>query len=297
MKIIVTGGSGCVGSALKSISMNDSDWIFIDGKDCDLRDRDQTIKLFQEIGPDYIIHLAGVVPGFYNIDIVTSYSDNVTINENVLEASHLVGINRGIFCLSVNMFSALNKYPMDESVMFANELTGIFTGYGQSKRMLALQCQNYNVQYNSKYFGIIPCNIYGPNDNWISGRLIPNLIIKFLEAKKNNSDVIINGTGKPLRQFIYSIDLANIIKSLVFSYSDTKHIICSGDEEISIFDLANLIGKIINFSNEIKFDTTKLDGSLKKTVSNNYLKTIIPDIKFTSLEEGLRSTIQHMSNK
>jgi GDP-L-fucose synthase len=298
MKIIVTGGNGCVGSALKELCLNDKDWIFINRNDCDLINREETIKLFNSIKPDYIIHLASYVPGFYNINKVASFSNNVRINENILEASNISGINSGMFCLSVNMISdTQTNFPINEESIFEGVPTGVFEGYSYSKRMLAMQCQNYNEQYNRKYFGIIPCNIYGPNDNLMSGRLIPNLISKFKTADKNNEDVIINGTGNPLRQFLYSVDLANIIKKIVLSnYSNTKPIICCSDDEISISNLANKIAKIIKFKHKIIFDISKKDGNLRKTVSNDYLKSILPDFSFTSLSSGLERTINSLDH-
>lgn len=296
MKILVTGSNGCVGSALKAQCLEEDNWIFIERKDCDLTNREQTIELFKTIGPDYVVHLASYVPGFYNINKVSSFSDNVRINENVLEGSHLAGIEKGMFGLSVNMFSETpSKLPMDESMMFDGSLGGVFAGYAYSKRMLALQCQNYNSQFGRKYFGIIPCNIYGPNDNIKSGRLIPNLITKFMDAIKDNTDVVINGTGKPLRQFIYSIDLAKIIRHLVSNYSDTKPVICCGYDEVAISDLVTQISGLTNFKNKIKYDASKPDGSLRKTVSNCYLKEIMPNFVFTSLENGLEETINNMS--
>lgn len=293
MKILVTGSNGCVGRELESICKDDSSLIFLKRGDCDLLDRESTIKIWKTIQPDYVVHLAAYVPGFYNIDRVDSFSKNVRINENVLEASHLTGVEKGIFCLSVNMFpDKPSRFPMDESMIFEGELAGAFAGYGYSKRMMALQCQNYNLQYNRKYIGLISSNIYGPHDNFKSGRLIPNLISKFKEAKKNRTDMIINGTGEPLRQFIYSLDLAKIIKYLAKNYSGTDNIICCSDEEISISLLADMIGSIIGFDHEIKFDSSKPDGVAKKTMTNKHLKKIIPEFAFTSLKEGLTETIK-----
>lgn len=295
MKVLVTGSGGCVGSAIKNLCKEESNWLFFERKDCDLTERQQTIKLFQKVGPDYVVHLGSYVPGFYNINKVASFSDNVRINENVLEAANLAGVERGMFCLSVNMFTETpSRFPMDESMMFEGTLSGAFAGYAYSKRMLALQCQNYNDQYKRKYFGIIPCNVYGPNDNWNSGRLIPNLICRFKEAIKTNSDVIINGTGKPLRQFIYSMDLAKIIKHLVENYSDSKPIICCSDTEVSISELANQIGELMNFKRKIEFDVSKPDGNFKKTIDNRYLKTLMPNLSFTPLNIGLKDTIDHV---
>lgn len=291
MKIIVTGSNGCVGSALRQICP-EGEWVFTTRNDCDFSNREQTIEFFKQHNPTYVVHLASYVPGFYNINKVASFSENVRINENVLEASHSVGVERGLFGLSVNMFREDSpRFPIDESMMFEGSLGGAFAGYAYSKRMLAMQCQHYNEQYNRKYVGIIPCNIYGPNDNMVSGRLIPNLISKFKDAIKMDSDVILNGSGKPLRQFIYSLDLARIIRYLAYNYTDTKPIICCGDVEISVADLAATIGKVIGFNRKIEFDTSKPDGCLRKTVSNAYLKQIMPNVVFTDLESGLTETI------
>lgn len=295
MKVLVTGGNGCVGSALKSQCANEDNWIFIGREDCNLVHRYQTIDLFQDIKPDYVIHLASYVPGFYNIDKVSSFSTNVKINENVLEASHLSGVERGMFCLSVNMFaSARHDVALNESMIFDGNLSGAFAGYAYSKRMLAMQCENYNQQYNRKYFGIIPSNIYGPNDNLTSGRLVPSLICKFKDAIKNDTDVIINGTGKPVRQFLYSIDLAKIIKHLTYNYNDVKPVICCSDVQVSISELAYEISRLMKFQGQVKFDLTKPDGTFKNTVDNSYLKSIIPNFSFTPLKLGLENTINQM---
>lgn len=289
MKVLVTGGNGCVGSALKSLCKGNDDWIFIERKDCDLMNKEETISYFKKVKPDAIVHLAAYVPGFYQIDSVASFAHNIRINENVLEASHHSGIEKGLFCFSVTMFCEKPRaFPMDESMIFEGALTGPFAGYSYAKRMLALQCQIYNEQYNRKYFGIVPSNIYGPKDNFKSGRLIPNLICKFKEAVENNSDVIINGSGEPLRQFIYSDDLAFICKYLIENYNDTKPVICCSDEEVTIKELANKISYVMGFKNQIYFDTAKPDGNIKKTMNNAYLKSIIPNIKFTSLNDGLK---------
>lgn len=293
MRTLVTGASGCVGMSLKNeVMKSEHEWVFVGSKDCDLRIRTDTLKLFEQTKPDYVVHLASYVPGFYNMDKVKSFSDNVKMNENVLEASYLSDVKKGIFALSINMFSDNpSKLPIDESMMFEGELNSVVEGYGYSKRMLALQCKNYNEQYNRKYIGIIPCNIYGPHDNLNSGRLIPNLIKKFYEAKQNKTDVIINGTGKPYRQFIYSADLSNIIVKLLFSYKETKPIICGGDVEINIIELANKIGQHMNFKGQIIFDTSKKDGCLKRTVSNAYLLSLVPGLSFTPFDVGLSDTI------
>jgi GDP-L-fucose synthase len=179
-------------------------------------------------------------------------------------------------------------YPMDEKLIMEGSVSGPFAGYAYSKRMLALQCQNYNSQYGRQYFGIIPCNIYGKNDNPESGRLIPNLIKQFKTAIQNNTEVVINGSGQPLRQFIFADDLAKIIVELSTNYQKTEPLICCGNEEINIYTLVHLIGKILGFQNKIIFDTEKPDGVFKKTVIGSYINNMF---KFTSLEEGLKQVL------
>lgn len=286
MKTLVTGGNGLVGSALKQLN---KDWLYIDRRTCDLTNREDTLALFKTVQPDRLVHLAAYVPGFYKIDKVDSFAVNVRINENVLEAANAANVGKGIFCLSVNMLPDNPPYyPMDEKLIMEGSVSGPFAGYAYSKRMLELQCQNYNNQYNRQYFGIIPCNIYGKNDNLDSGRLIPNLTKQFRSAIQNNVNVTINGTGKPLRQFIYADDLARVISTLLDTYQKTEPLLCCGNEEVSIADLAHTIGKILNFENEIIFDTSKPDGVLKKTVVGSYIHNMF---QFTSLEEGLKQVL------
>lgn len=293
MKILVTGANGCVGKAVRSICVSE-DWSFAERKDCDLTDRDQTVKFFERSGADYVVHLASYVPGFYNVNKVDAIATNVRINENVLEASRKAGIGKGMFCLSVTMFQdSPLKFPMDESMILEGGLSGALSGYSYAKRLLAIQCQNYNDQYGTKYFGIVPSNIYGPNDNLVAGRLVPNLILKFKDAMERDSDVMLNGSGKPLRQFIYSLDLAKIIANLAMNYFDTKPVICCGDEEVSICDLALQISHVLDFKKKITFDQGR-DGAIRRTVSNAYLKSLMPRVSFTPLMEGLEATIRHM---
>lgn len=284
MRVLVTGANGLVGKALQQVA---PEWSYIARIDCDLARRADTICWFNNFKPDCVVHLASYVPGFYEIDKVKSFQENVRINENVLEATHSSGCKRGLFCLSANMFAG--PFPADESMIMQGELSGQFAGYGYAKRMLAHQIQCYNEQFGTQYFGIIPCNVYGPGDDPRFGRLVPSLMQRFKEAKNS---VTVNGTGHPMRQFIYSGDLARIIRRLVEEYRETKPMICCADDECSIMYLSTLIADATRFSGEIIFDSSKPDGLLRRTVSNAYMKTVLPGIKFISLADGLRKTME-----
>ena len=287
-----------VGKSLEDISKKyNKEFIFLSSKDCDLTKIDEVDDLFKKINPDYIIHLAANVGGLYkNLRERTSmFKDNVRINENVLEMCHKYNVQRGIFCLSSCIFPYKpSKYPMNETMIHESEPHPSNEGYGYSKRMLEMQCRNYNKQYGREYICLIPVNLYGPYDNFSleDSHVIPGLIHRLYLSKKNNTKFNMFGSGKPLRQFIYSYDFSKIILNTLFEYKDTKPIICC-DSEITIKDLTYLIAKYSDYNiNNIDNDISKSDGCLKKTVDGSYFKLIFPEFKYTSLEEGIKETIE-----
>lgn len=296
-KILVTGGTGMVGRSLKDIINDENNWMFLSSKDCDLTNQDAVNKLFSKEKPDYVIHLAANVGGlFKNMREKTAmFRDNVRMNENILEACNNHDVQRGIFCLSSCIFPHNpSKYPMDESMIHESEPHPSNEGYGYSKRMMEMQCRNYNEQFGREYICIIPVNLYGPYDNFNlnDSHVIPGLIHRFYNAKMNNTNLEMYGSGTPLRQFIHSYDIAKIIIKILNEYKDTKSIICCNDE-ITIKDLTYLVGKLSNYdTNKITSDTSKSDGCLRKTVGGNYFKEIFPDFKYMSLEEGIKQTIE-----
>ena len=298
-KIIVTGGSGMVGKSLKDIVENDKnhEWIFLSSNDCDLRDINSVFEIFNKIKPYYIIHLAANVGGLYkNLkEKVSMFKDNIRINENVLEMCNKFNVQKGIFCLSSCIFPYKpSKYPMDEYMIHESEPHPSNESYGYSKRMMEVQCRNYNEQYGRQYICLIPVNLYGPYDNFNldDSHVIPGIIHRMYTNIKNDKDFTMYGTGKPLRQFIYAYDFSNIIINILFKYEDTKPIICC-DDEISIKNLTFMIAKIFKYDNsKIHNDTSKSDGCMIKTVDNTYFKQLFPEFKYTTLEDGLYKTIE-----
>lgn len=295
--ILVTGGSGMVGRTLKDLIKNDlNKWIFLSSKDCDLTYRDQVNKLFEKIKPDHVIHLAANVGGLYkNIrERVAMFKDNVRMNENVLEACNNNNIQKAIFCLSSCIYPHNpSTYPMDETMIHESEPHPSNEGYGYSKRMMELQCRNYNEQYKRKYICLISVNLYGPYDNFNleDSHVIPGLIHRLLLAKKNNTNFQMYGTGKPLRQFIHSKDFCKILVESLFTDLKKNTIICS-DNEISIKDLTLLIAKKINFDiSKISKDEKKSDGCLIRTVKSIYFKELFPNFNYMKLEDGIENTV------
>lgn len=303
--ILITGGSGLVGSAIKYISSNYTskyDFIFLSSKECDLTDYNSTLFKFAEIQPTYVIHLAACVGGlFKNINNkVNMFEINMLINKNVLKVCHKLKIKKLISCLSTCIFPDKTTYPIDETMLHNGEPHNSNLGYAYAKRMLEVHSRLYNENYDDNFICIIPTNIYGPYDNFHleDAHVIPALIHKCYLAKSKNEPFVVSGSGSPLRQFIYSYDLANLIMWVLESYNDKENIILSVNEEdeVSIKYIAECIANEFNYSNNIIFDTTKQDGQYKKTANNNKLKKKYEEnnkkLEFTSIKTGIQETVQ-----
>ncbi len=302
--VLVTGGSGLVGFAIQQICKiyNDCAFVFMKSEDCDLTNYEQTISYFEHLKPDYVIHLAANVGGLfknmkYKVDM---FEKNIMMNMNVLKASHTVGVKKLVGCLSTCIFPDKTTYPIDETMLHNGEPHFSNDAYAYAKRMLDVQCKAYREQYGDDFICVIPTNIYGENDNYNleNAHVIPALIHKCFLAKKEGKEFVVAGSGKPLRQFIYSRDLAKLICIILFYYDSPDTIILSVDEdaEISIGDVAKMIAEKFEYSHMLKYDSSKPDGQFKKTACNKKLKDFIEEEKisfdFTSMDEGLHDSIQ-----
>ncbi len=303
MKIIlVTGGSGLVGNAINTIInniINQDEWHFISSKDCDLTDFTQTFNIFNKIKPTHVIHLAAMVGGLYKnqSNNLEFFRKNMSINDNVLKCCYEFNVIKCISCLSTCIFPDKTSYPIDETMIHNGPPHVSNFGYSYAKRMIDVLNKGYYSQNKECIFtSIIPTNIYGPYDNFHleDSHVIPGLIHKLYLAKINNQEEFIcSGSGKPLRQFIYSEDLAKLIIWALNNYNSIEPIIFSVDEsdEISIKDLVYLIANKIGYNGKIIFDISKSDGQYKKTASNKKLKEYLPNYKFISLEEGIEKSV------
>ncbi len=238
--VLVTGGKGLVGSALNE------NFIKV-GREYDLTNIQHVNTLFEKYNPKHVIHTAGKVGGVGgNSNFQADYFyKNLCINTNVINACKEYNVKRLIAFTSTCIFPETPSYPLTEDQIHNGPPHNSNYGYAYAKRMTDIQIRAYNEQYNLNYFTVIPCNIYGPNDNFNidNGHVIPSLIHKTYLAKKNKTNLEIWGTGEPLREFIYSKDVANIVETLLENYDKTTPIIISSDEEISIKHLVNIITK------------------------------------------------------
>ena len=225
---------------------------------------------------------------------------NLMINYNVIKCAHDYKVEKLIACLSTCIFPDDITYPITESMLHDGPPHNSNDSYAYAKRMLEIHCKAYVDNYGDNFICVIPTNIYGPNDNFDleNGHVLPSLIHKCFLAKKENIDFVIRGTGKPLRQFIFSEDLAHQIIWVLNSYTDNKPIILSVPEnqEISIGDVAKIIAKCFDYENKLFFDENYSDGQYKKTVSVDKLQNLIGDFNFTRVEDGIKKTVEWFNN-
>ena len=287
-KVLITGGGGMVGSAMESP-------IKLTRNYCDLLNRKQTNRFFSAVKPDGVIHCAGKVGGIGgNSNYKGQYFyENILINTNVIEAARQAGVQNLVSFLSTCVFPDKVSYPLTVDQVHQGDPHDSNYPYAYAKRMADIQIRAYREQYNINYTSIIPSNIYGPNDNFSleHGHVMPMLIHKLYLAKKNKTDFIVWGSGKPLREFIYSKDIAKIAEWVLFNYKGTDPLIVSGDEEISIKDLVGILVDEFKFKGKVKFDKTKPDGQLRKPSDNSVIKELMPGFEYTPFEKGIKETV------
>tara|TARA_R100000278_G_scaffold122494_1_gene108836 strand:+ start:946 stop:1863 length:918 start_codon:yes stop_codon:yes gene_type:complete len=293
MTTLITGSTGLVGSALRKFYPNA---VCVSSLDADLTNTEQALDLISKYKPTSVIHLASKVGGlFKNInDNVQMFNDNILINSNIVTACFKNNVQKFIGCLSTCVFPAEIEYPIHESMMYNGMPHESNFGYSYAKRMLDVHCKAINKQYNLNYKCIIPTNVYGPYDNFNlkDAHVIPALIHKAYIAKRDGTDFTVAGSGFPLRQFIYSADLAHLIFKLDHhEYDWVSPMIIADQKEYSIFETAHIIAEYFNVWERTGFNTNLPDGQHKKTVDNERLKRYITDFKFTKLKTGLTDTM------
>jgi GDP-L-fucose synthase len=300
IKVLVTGANGLVGMAVREqVAINKLDagsgWFFACSKDADLRDRHATRALFERIKPTHVLHLAAHVGGlFANMaQQVEFWRDNVSMQDNMFECCKDFGVKRLVSCLSTCIFPDGAHLPMDESVIMNGPPHFSNRGYAYAKRMALMLGDLYNEQYGTNFATVVPCNVFGKHDNFSidNGHVLPGLMHKCYLAKQKNQPFVIWGSGKPLRQFIYSNDLAKLMIWYLLESRLTDPVILSGHDEVSIADAAHAIAVAMEYTGRIAFDGTKADGQYKKTCSNDKLRSMLPDFHFTPFTQAIDETV------
>lgn len=293
MGLIVTGGSGLVGHALQKIN---PDAVYISSKDYNLADEKDVRSMFEKYRPDEVIHLVAKVGGIKdNIEHPAEFLyQNVLMNSFVVHYAYKYKVEKLIATLSNCAYpDVAKKYPLTED-QFHNEMPAPTNlAYGYSKRLLDIQIKSYRKQYGCKFSSVIPCSIYGPYDKFEEGEshFLAALIKKIYFANKNNESTLkLLGSGKPLRQYIFSEDVAKILLSLLKEYDDEEPVNIATDENLSIKDIAKAAINATKSNLKVEFDKKSPDGQFRKDLSSNKLFNVIGNFKFTSLPEGIKKT-------
>ena len=290
-KILVTGGHGLVGSE------------FLGGhyykpysKDYDLRNPKDTNNLMLKQF-DSVIHCAAKVGGVGgNMNHKGEYFyDNIMMNTNIIESARTHGVKNLVSFLSTCVFPNDVEYPLTESKIHLGPPHFSNDAYAYAKRMADIQIRAYKEQYGLNYKSVIPCNIYGPNDNYdvLNGHVLPSLIHKCYLARENKTPLTIWGSGKPMREFIFSKDVAKLTEWVLHNYNESEPILLSTSEEISIIDVVDIVVELMNFKGDVIYDSSKPDGQFKKPSDNSKIKSYLPDFKFTPIYDGLKETIEY----
>jgi GDP-L-fucose synthase len=297
-KIYVAGHRGLVGSAILRKLQADgyTNLVYKTSQELDLRDKNQVDEFFAEEKPEYVFLAAAKVGGIvanneYPADFIR---DNLMIQTNVIDAAYRNGVKKLLFLGSTCIYPKFAPQPLKEEYLLTGELEPTNEPYAIAKIAGIKMCQSYNRQYGTKYISVMPTNLYGPNDNFDlhTSHVLPALIRKFHEAKENNAPYVeVWGTGTPRREFLYSDDLADACVFLMNNYEGNEIVNVGVGEDISIKELAEKIKNIVGYQGEIKFDTTKPDGTPRKLVDVSKINALGWKASI-SLDEGLQKAYQ-----
>jgi GDP-L-fucose synthase len=300
MRNLVTGATGLLGSEILALSPGA---IGLASRDCDLIESNHAILTLEDGRVDAVIHCAARVGGVKaNTDYVADFfDDNVKMNINVLDACREKKLKL-VSVLSTCIYpdAPYVKYPLTEDQLHMGPPHRSNFGYAYAKRMLEVQSRAYRQQHGCNFISVIPNNLYGVNDNYDlnSGHVIPALIRKFHEAMQaGRNEVIVWGSGLPVREFTFARDAAKIILWLAENYDGKESVNIGNPDWVSIEHLSLMIGEEIGFEGHIKFDKSKPDGQYEKPSSNERLKSLGWNGEYTPLRDGLRETIKSFQSR
>lgn len=280
-KIYVAGHNGMVGSALvKVLNKEGYDNIVVrSSKELDLRDQSAVNNFFKAEKPDYVFLAAAKVGGIHanNTYPAEFIYDNLMIEANVIHAAYKYETEKLLFLGSSCIYPKFADQPIKEEYLLTGSLELTNEAYAIAKITGIELCKFYRLQYGCDFISAMPTNLYGINDNFDleTSHVMPALIRKFHDAMINNeSEVVMWGTGKPKREFLYVDDLASACIYLMKNYSDTLHVNIGTGKDIEIRELAELIKKVVGYNGRIVNDITKPDGTPRKLLDVSLLTSI-----------------------
>lgn len=297
-KIYVAGHRGLVGSAiLRALEKQGfTNLVTKTSSELDLRNYQQTADFFAEEKPEYVFLAAAKVGGIQanNTYRAEFLFDNMMIQNNVIHQAHLNNVKKLLFLGSSCIYPKMAPQPLKEDSLLTGTLEPTNEPYAIAKIAGIKICDAYRSQYNANFISAMPTNMYGPNDNYDlnNSHVLPALLRKFHEAKEqNHPEVVVWGTGTPLREFLHSDDLAEACIFLMENYNDFGHVNVGIGEDISIKDLALLIKKIVGYEGNLVWDTSKPDGTPRKLMDVTKINNLGWKAEI-GLEEGITKVYQ-----
>lgn len=293
-KIYIAGHRGMVGSAIRRRleKAGFGNFVTRTSAELDLRNQAAVEAFFKEERPDYVFLAAAKVGGIvanntYRAEFIY---DNLMIQNNVVHQAYVHGVKKLMFLGSSCIYPKLAPQPLKEEYLLTGTLEPTNEPYAIAKIAGIKLCDAYRAQYGADFISVMPTNLYGPNDNYDlqNSHVLPALLRKFHDAKVNQEPAVtVWGTGTPLREFLHADDMADACYFLMENYNEPGPINIGIGEDISIADLARLIQKIVGYAGELKFDTSKPDGTPRKLMDVSKLQNLGWKASI-HLEEGIR---------
>ena len=297
MTVIVAGHTGLVGSAIYELLTSRNERVLgINSKVVDLLDRKATFEFINDHKPSVVIDAAAIVGGIgaNNSFPVDFLSKNLQIQNNLMDASHEANVERFVFLGSSCIYPRACPQPIKEEYLLTGPLENTNSAYAIAKIAGIELIKSYRKQFNRRWISLMPTNMYGPRDNFDlnTSHVLPALINRFVTAKRTGAaNVTLWGTGAPKREFLHSRDLASAVLLATEKYDSDLHLNIGTGEDLTIMELAQLIGTSAGYRGQTLWDSTKPDGTPRKVMDVSRLKAMgwSPTI---SLEDGIKETIQ-----
>jgi GDP-L-fucose synthase len=295
-RIYVAGHRGMVGSALVRVLRREGydNLILKTGRELDLRDGGHVARFFDDIRPDYVFLAAAKVGGIIaNSSFPADFIyDNLAIQTNVIHQAYLHGVKKLLFLGSSCVYPRECPQPIREEYLLTGPLEPTNEWYAIAKIAGIKMCQAYRRQYGCDFIAVMPTNLYGPNDNFDlqSAHVVPALIRKFVEAQDSGKPPMLWGTGSAQREFLHVDDCAEACVFLMTGYSQSDIINVGVGKDISIGRLAEVIAEQVGYAGEIRWDTSKPDGTPRKLLDCSRIHSLgwYPKI---SLKAGVAATL------
>lgn len=295
-KIFVAGHRGLVGSAIVRRLEKDgcSNFVNRTHSELDLTNQAAVNEFFSDERPEYVFLAAAKVGGIYanNTYPADFIMQNELIQCNVINAAHKYNVNKLLFLGSSCIYPKLCPQPIKEEYLLTGALEPTNEAYALAKISGLKMCQFYNTQYGTNFISTMPTNLYGPNDNFDlnNSHVLPALMRRFHEAKLNNAkEVVLWGTGTPLREFLHVDDLADACVYLMNNYNGNEFFNVGTGQDVTILELAKIIKRVVGYNGKIVLDSTKPDGTPRKLLDVSRLERAGWKASI-QLEDGISST-------